>query len=85
MTRKPKGQKEPSIPKRVQRILDACRGGQTLCMSLANTQVGTTLECWFLHPSNRKLAKQSAREASVLLHPSCDGLFGAETSQTWRA
>lgn len=76
---------EKKTPKRVQRILDAFQGGQTLCMSLANTQAGTTLECWFLHPSNRKLAKQSAREASVLLRPSCDGLFGADTSQTWRA
>lgn len=76
---------ERKTPKRVQRILDACQGGQTLCMSLANTQVGTTLECWFLHPSNRKVSKLTGREASALLHPSCDGLFGADSSQTWRA
>lgn len=77
--------KERKIPKRIQRVLDACNEGQTLCMSLANTQVGTTLECWFLHPSNRKVAKLAGREASLMLRPSCDGLFGSDTSQTWRS
>lgn len=77
--------KERKIPKRVQCILDACQGGETLCKQTAMTHLGTTQERWFLHPSNREVACISAREAAALLRPSCDGLFGADTSQTWRA
>ncbi|MFG1454558.1 hypothetical protein V5F44_20250 [Xanthobacter sp. V2C-8] len=76
---------ERKIPKRVQRILDACQGGASLCKQTAMTHLGTTQERWFLHPSNREVSIISAREAAALLIPSCDGLFGAESSQTWRA
>lgn len=77
--------KEPKVPVRVQRIVDACRGGQTLCKSTALNRLGTTDVRWFLHPSNREVPAISAQQATDHLCPSCDGLFGAESSQTWRA
>lgn len=80
-----KAQKEKKVPKRVQRIVDACRGGQTLCRSIAPTRLGTCEDRWFLHPSNKEVSRLSATEASLLLIPRCDGLFGADTSQTWGA
>jgi len=41
MTKEPKA-KERKIPKRVQRIVDACERGQTLCKMTAMTRIGTT-------------------------------------------
>lgn len=76
---------ETKVPKRVQRILDACARGQVLCLTIAETRLGTKPEVWFLEPSNRVVPALSAREATRLLVPSRDGLFGADSSQTWTA
>lgn len=79
-----KQMQEPKIPKRVQRILDMCAGGQTLCMAVETTHLGTKPETWFLEPSGKVVATISAREATRLPVPSRDGLFGADMSQTWK-
>ena len=76
-------EKEKKTPKRVQRILDAVRGGQKLCRSIAQNRLGSSEDLFFLHPSGRKVANVSAWEATRLLQPSCDGLFGSDFSQTW--
>lgn len=76
---------EKKVPVRVQRIIDACGRGETLCKQTAMTRLGTTETRWFLHPSNKDLPQISAEEATKLLQPHCDGLFGPEWSQTWGA
>lgn len=82
MSKKPPN--EPKTPKRVQRIVDLCAAGQTLCMAVETTHLGTKPETWFLEPSGKVVSAISAREATRLLVPSRDGLFGADMSQTWK-
>jgi hypothetical protein len=76
--------KEPRIPVRIQTIVGACRGGQTLCPTKRHSEVGDEYLYW-LEPSGRSVGTKSAAEAISrgLLIPSGDGLFG--DSQTFRA
>lgn len=76
--------KEPKVPVRVQRVVDACRGGQTLCLTIRHSDVGDERVYW-LEPSGRPAGTKSAEQAIELglLLPAGDGLF--DLSQTWRA
>lgn len=77
-------EKPKHIPVRIQTIVGACRGGQTLCCTLRRSEVGEERVYW-LEPSSRTVGKKSAEQAIEmgLLTPSGDGLF--DFSQTWRA
>jgi hypothetical protein len=72
------------VPKRVQKIVDACKRGQTLCLTLRHSDAGDERHYWF-EPSNRKAGVKSAERAIEmgLLVPAGDGLF--DLSQTYRA
>jgi hypothetical protein len=75
------------IPKRVQKIADACRGRQTLHLALPQVSRGETNRRFWFEPSGRAAATQSAEEAIGLglLVPAGDCLFGNADSQTFRA
>lgn len=75
------------IPKRIQRIVDACRGGQTLHLAHPITSRGETNRRYWFEPSGRAVATLSAEEAigRGLLSPAGDSLFGGSDSQTFRA
>lgn len=83
MARKEKTPKEKRLPVRIQTIVGACRGGQTLCLTIRHSEVGDERVYW-LEPSGRSAGTKSAEEAIALglLIPTGDGLFGH--SQTWR-
>lgn len=83
MAKKPK---EKRLPIRIQNIVGACRGGQTLCLSIRHSDVGDERVYW-LEPSGRPAGTKSAEEAIALglLMPSGDSLFAETDSQTYRA
>lgn len=75
------------LPKRVWSVIDRVREGGKLCKffrPIADSEDDTQ---FFIEPQGRRVAPKSAQEAikSGLLQPAGDGLFGAETSQTWIA
>lgn len=76
--------KEPRLPARIQTLVGACRGGQTLCLSKRHSDVGDECVYW-LEPSGRSVGVKTAEQAIAmhLLAPSGDGLFG--DSQTFKA
>lgn len=76
--------KPKRLPIRIQTLVGACRGGQTLCCTLRHSEVGDERIYW-LEPSGRPAGTKSAEQAIELglLVPAGDGLFGM--SQTWRA
>lgn len=78
---------EPKIPKRVESIIERCRSGETLCKTFRHKESGETEVLYHFHPSGRSAGPKSAAAAvgTGLLRPSADGLFGADTAQTWRA
>lgn len=75
------------LPARVWRVIDTVRGGQKLCKYLHKKPDNTTDARFFVEPDGRKVSAESAVEAiaSGLLKPLGDGLFEADTSQTWVA
>lgn len=80
--------KEAKIPKRIQKIVDTCRGGQRLTRTLPTIRDNMRLDPIFrFEPSGREAPAFSAMQAisSGLLVPCRDGLFGAEFSQTFVA
>lgn len=76
--------KPKRLPIRIQTLVGACGGGQTLCCTLRHSEVGDERVYW-LEPSGRSAGTRSAERAIELglLVPAGDGLFGV--SQTWRA
>jgi hypothetical protein len=74
------------LPARVQRIVDRVNAGEKLCIHLHQKVTGATEEQFFFEPSGERCPAKSARAAieSGWLKPSGDGLFGADTSQTWK-
>jgi hypothetical protein len=80
----PKREKPERLPARVQEVVGACRGGQTLCLYIRHSDVGDERSYW-LEPSGRPAGSKSAEEAIAagLLIPNGDALFG--DSQTYRA
>lgn len=78
--------RKPKIPKRVQRLLDRMKAGETLCKALRLKETGETEVQFFLDPSNRACGEWTASAAIErgLVVPNGDGLFGPDTSQAWR-
>lgn len=78
---------EPKLPKRVLRIVEKCKAGELLCKQMRFKSSGETEIVFTFHPSGKVAGPASSLEAinSGLLAPQGDGLFGSETSQTWRA
>lgn len=74
------------IPTRVRRIVEACREGQTLCLTIHRSDVGAERRYW-LEPSGRPAPSKSAEKAIKLglLTPTGDGLFPGVDSQTYKA
>lgn len=77
----------PKPWKRAERIAAQCRSGKTLCRYNRQTETGSVETVYFLEPGGRRVGAKSAQNAirHGLLIPSGDGLFGAESSQTWTA
>ena len=75
------------LPKRVWRVIDAARDGQKLTKLLRRNQLGMTEIEFAFEPGGKHVPTGTANAAiaSGLLRPTGDGLFGAETSQTWVA
>ena len=70
--------------KRLAKIVDRLRKGETLCKTMARNDRGWTV-AYFFEPTNRPCSVKTAERAiaSGLLAPNNDGLFGE--TQTWRA
>lgn len=83
MPRKLREENGVALPKRVWRVIDQVRGGQKLCKFRTGAE---TIE-FVLEPRAIPIAPKAANAAiaSGLLRPQGDGLFGADTSQTWVA
>ena len=67
-------------------ILDLCRQGQRLCKTMFTTCAGHPVTNYYLEPSGVHVSEKQAVYflESGLFVPSGDGLFSAETSQTWQ-
>ena len=72
----------PGVARPVLRLLEAMRAGEVLTVAVADGG-----RAYRLSPSGRPVRASLAERAigQGLLVPSCDGLFGPEWSQTWRA
>lgn len=81
-----KREKEKRLPVRIQKIVGACKAGETLCLHIKRSEVGDERAFW-LEPSSRAIGAKSAQEAITLglLIPSGDSLFDIADSQTYRA
>jgi hypothetical protein len=75
------------LPKHVQSVISKCRNGEKLTKSLRMKETGETEVSFAFEPSGRRAPPKSSADAisSGLLLPCGDGLFGAETSQSWVA
>ena len=75
------------LPQRVRAVIEKCRGGQSLCKSIRHKETNDAEVLWFFEPSGRRAGPKSAGAAinSGFLQPAGDGLFGPDSSQTWRA
>jgi hypothetical protein len=85
MSEKPK--KVPKTPKRILRILGKMSRGESLVRMYRQRETGETVAVYALHPSGACVGPKLAAEviATGKIIPNGDGLFGSETSQTWRA
>lgn len=79
--------KAPKIWKRAERIVEQCKSGKRLCRFNRQTETGDTEVVFFLEPGGKQVGRRSAENAISLgaLIAANDGLFGAESSQTWGA
>lgn len=75
------------LPARMRRIVEYMRGGQTLCKSLSQNELGETIVKFLFEPSGNRCQPKLAQEAiaSGFLIANCDGLLGPESSQTFIA
>lgn len=75
------------LPKCVRRAIELVQGGATLVYQHRIKATGAGEESFHFEPSGRACGPTTARAAiaSGLLKPRCDGLFGAESSQSWGA
>lgn len=73
------------LPFHVRRVIDRCREGETLCVTFQPKEIGDPI-CYF-EPGGKRVGHVSALKATKtdFLRPGGDGLFGAESSQTWTA
>ena len=85
MTERKRKPRAPKTPKRIARILDAANRGERLVRSFLRSPAGDVRVSWLLEPSGRRVPAKTAAEATAYLAPASDGLFGPESSQTWRS
>jgi hypothetical protein len=73
------------IPRRVQKLVDQCRKGKTVCMSIRHSDVGDEKVYW-LEPGGKPTGEWTVKRAVDLglLAPSEDALFPGMESQTYR-
>lgn len=79
---------KPKLPKRVLIIIETMQKNHwKLCKHLHHKETGETEVAFHFEPSGKRCGPKSAQAAikSGLLVPGNDGLFSAETSQTWTA
>lgn len=78
--------KQKALPQRIQTIVNACRAGEVLCMSVRQSEVGDEKNFWF-EPSGRAAPPKSSQKAIDLglLKPRGDSLFPDMRSQTYGA
>ena len=76
--------RKPKHGKRVLTVLAAAQAGEKLCKSIRQSDAGNEIS-WSLEPSGRNVGMSTANKiiSGGLLAPQHDGLFGADTSQTW--
>ncbi|WP_210482716.1 hypothetical protein [Microvirga antarctica] len=79
--------KPKKLPVRIQRIIEKCQRGAVLCRSNGREAAGPTDAVFFFEPTGERVQPKTAFQvlATGLLRPRGDGLFGAESSQTWEA
>lgn len=81
--------KEKKLPKRVLRVIERCKGGETLCRAYRPRAIGETDEVtlWWFEPSGDECGPVSARQAIATgqLAPCDPGLFGDGNSQSYAA
>lgn len=79
--------KTPKIPKRIARVVERCQRGEVIVKTLRPGERGGSETCYVWHPSGTEAPAVTCAKAiqGGYLIPGNDGLFGAETSQTWRA
>jgi hypothetical protein len=77
--------KEADLPFGAQTVISSLKRGQVLCYSHRVRPSGKAERVFTFEPSGKKVAEKDADTAlaSGLLAPRGDGLFEAETSQTW--
>lgn len=77
--------RKPKIPTRVTKLLQACRSGKTVCMSIRHSEVGDERIYW-LEPGGSPTGEWTVKRAVELglLIPSSDALFSDLDSQTYR-
>ena len=75
------------LPKRVKLIIERCRSGQKLCKQIRLKDGGDSEVTYIFEPGGKRAPVKSASAAltSGFMRPLGDGLFGADTSQTWEA
>jgi hypothetical protein len=80
----PKKPKKVEIPQRIKRIVETCKLGQKVCLTIRHSDVGDERLYWF-EPSGRPAGTKSVEQAieKGLLVPCHDGLF--DLSQIWVA
>lgn len=81
----PKSPKKIKIPTRVQKLVETCRAGKTVCMSIRHSEVGDEKVYW-LEPGGEPAGEWTVKRAVDLglLVPSADALFADMDSQTYR-
>ncbi len=79
-----------SLPAAARRVIDRCRSGAVLAKVIRSKPVegeDHASPSFHIEPGGRRVGAVTADIAirSGLLAPNGDGLFGDDTSQTWRA
>ena len=76
---------KPKIPTRVMRLVNHCKAGKTVCMSIHHSEVGDQRHYW-LEPGGKPAGEWTVLRAVELgfLAPNNDGLFPDMDSQTFR-
>jgi hypothetical protein len=74
------------LPKRVKRVIDIAASGQRIIKTYRLKESGEHEVIFTFMPSGRSAPPQSCIDAieGGYLSPLGDGLFGAETSQSWQ-
>lgn len=78
--------KQPKVPDRVQRLVNFCKAGRTLCLSIRHSEVGDEKVYW-LEPGGKPVGEWTVKRALEmgLIEPAGDSLFPDMDSQTYRA